>query len=265
QAPRPNTQPPEEVLQLPEITVRAPARLPEPSLRLSEVPATVQVITGDELRQSGAVNLQEGLTRLPGVTLHDEQGNAAQPGLVLRGFEGTSVTGVPQGISVFLDGVRLNEPTVEEINFDLIPLDDIERLELIRGPAAIFGRNTLAGALHIITARGAAGREIRPEKAGGSFGSQQYRGSPSGGGGLMDYYVSGSFAQQDGWRDVSAARLGKVFGKLGVQSGGTDATLSYLYVENRIEQPGSLPLSLLQQERTLNFTGGDFFSPRAHL
>jgi len=79
-APRPNEQPPEEVLQLPEITVRAPVRLPEPPLRLSEVPTTVQVITGAELRQSGVMNLQKVLARLPGVTLHDEQGNAAQPG-----------------------------------------------------------------------------------------------------------------------------------------------------------------------------------------
>src|SRR5262249_26320663 len=111
-APRPNEQPPAKVLQLPEITVRAPVRLLEPPLQLSEVPATVQVITGEELRQSGVVKLQEVLTRLPGVTLHDEQGNTAQPGISLRGFQGTSVTGVPQGISVFLDGVRLNEPTV---------------------------------------------------------------------------------------------------------------------------------------------------------
>ena len=56
------------------------------------------------------------MTRLPGVTLHDEQGNAAQPGIAFRGFQGTSVTGVPQGISIFLDGVRLNEPAAEEIN-----------------------------------------------------------------------------------------------------------------------------------------------------
>ena len=163
QAPRPDKQPPEEVLQLPALEVTAPASLLDLPLPLSEVPATVQIITGAELRQSGVVNLQEFLTRLPGVTLHDEQGNAAQPGIALRGFQGTSVTGVPQGISVFLDGVRLNEPTVEEINFDLMPLDDIERIELIRGPSAIFGRNTLAGALNIVTARGTAEREIVPE------------------------------------------------------------------------------------------------------
>src|SRR5262249_13496473 len=55
---------------------------------------------------------------------------------------------------------------------------------------------------------------------------------------------------------------GKAFGKLGYRQGGTDATLSFQYVNNRIEQPGSLPLSELQRDRTLNFTGGDFFQPR---
>src|SRR5262249_55674840 len=158
-------------------------------------------------------------------------------------------------ISVFLDGVRLNEPTVEEINFDLLPLDDIERIELIRGPTAVFGRNTLAGSLHVITARGAAGHEIVPEVEGGSFGTQNDRLRLSGAEGPIDYYVSGNFARQEGWRDVSATRLGKAFGKFGVQAGGTDATLSFLYVDNRIEQPGSLPMSLLRQDRTLNFTG----------
>src|SRR6266853_3623867 len=265
QAPRLVKQPPEEVLQLPEIKVIAPARLSGLPLSLSEVPATVQVITGEELRQSGEVTLQESLTRLPGVTLNDEQGNAVQPGISLRGFQGTPVTGVPQGISVFLDGVRLNEPAVEEINFDLIPMDDIERIELIRGPSAVFGRNTLGGSLNIMTSRGAERREFVSELAGGSFGSQQYRLRLGGTEGYIDYYFSGPFARQDGWRDASATRLGKGFGKVGVRYGGTDATLSFLYGDNRIEQPGSLPLSLLRQDRTLNFTGGDFFSPRAYL
>ena len=57
-------------------------------------------------------------------------------------------------------------------------------------------------------------------------------------------------------------RIGRAFGKLGYRRGGTDATLSFQYVNNRIEQPGSLPLSELRRDRTLNFTGGDFFSPQ---
>src|SRR2546421_11515951 len=65
-APRLEKQPPEEVLHLPEIKVIAPARLSGLPLSPSEVPASVQVITGEELRQSGGVTLQESLTRLPG-------------------------------------------------------------------------------------------------------------------------------------------------------------------------------------------------------
>src|SRR2546425_12838700 len=159
---------PGPIMRLPALEVTG-TRLPSTPLPASSVPAAVDVVPGAELRSSRAVSLQDALRRLPGVTTADQQGNPFQMDLSFRGFSGTSVTGAPQGISVFVDGVRVNEPTVEEINFDLLPLDDVERLELIRGPGAVFGRNTLAGSLHIVTARGTAGREIVPEVAGGEL------------------------------------------------------------------------------------------------
>ena len=255
----------EDILRLPPVTVTAPARLPEVPLPPSSIPASVQVITGEEIRKSGALTLQDFLPRLPGVTSSDEQGNSSQPSLSFRGFQGTSVTGVPQGISVFLDGVRINEPAAEEIHFDLIPLDDIERIELIRGPSAIFGRNTLAGAVNIITRRGGTEREFVPELSWGSFGRQNYRGHLAGTGGPIDYYLSGLYFHEDGWRDASEGRLSKAFGKLGYKGNGTDVTLSYQYAQNRIEQAGSLPLSILLEDRTQNFTAGDFFRPLQNL
>jgi len=255
----------DEVIEIPELRISAPARLPGTPLPLSRVPSSVQVITGGELRATGAPTLQEGLRRLPGVTISDQQGNTFQGDFAFRGFQATSVTGAPQGVSVFVDGVRVNEPAVEEVNFDLIPLDDIERVELIRGPSAVFGRNTLGGALNIVTRRGAAGVQITPEIEAGSFGRQKYHLSLGGGAGPVDAYLSGTYFQEDGWRDMSAARVGRLFGKLGVHSGGTDATLSWQHVENRIEQPGSLPLSELRRDRRANFTGGDFFKPRMDL
>lgn len=255
---------PPEIVPLPEILVTAPARLPEVSLSPAEVPASVQVITAEEITRSGALNLQDVMQQLPGVHLNDQQGNGYQFDASLRGFTGTSVTGTPQGISVFVDGVRVNEPAVEEINFDLIPLDDVERIELIRGPTAVFGRNALAGSLNIITKRGAAGREMVAESSGGSFGRAKGRGSLSGSEGPLDYYFSGSYSHEDGWRDQAAARVSQFFGKLGYRQGGTDLTLSYQYHNNRIEQAGSLPLSRLQLDRQDNFTGGDFFQPDHH-
>jgi iron complex outermembrane recepter protein len=256
----------EEPTRLPEVRVTAPARLPGSPLPLSSVPATVDVVPGDQLRATGAVTLQEALTRLPGVTLNDQQGNSWQMDLSFRGFRSTSVTGESQGLSVFVDGVRINEPTVEEVNFDLLPLDDIERLEVIRGPAAVFGRNTLGGVINIITRRGVPPvYEIVPEVEGGSFGRQKYRLRLGGASAPLDYYLAGTFFREDGWRDVSASRVGRIFAKIGFKSGGTDATISYQRAENRIEQPGSLPLSDLQRDRTQNYTGGDFFKPLMNL
>lgn len=257
-APEQTTAPP--IVRLPPLDVTT-TRLPSTPLPRDQVPAVVDVVPGEVLRGTGAVTLQDALRRLPGVTTADQQGNSFQADLSVRGFQGTSVTGVPQGISVFVDGVRVNEPTVEEINFDLLPLDDIDHLELIRGPYPVFGRNTLGGALNIVTRRGAEVREIVPEADWGSFGRQKYRLRVGGTEGPFDYYVSGTYFTEEGWRDASASRLGKLFARFGFRLGGTDVSLSYQRAQNRLQQPGSLPESELDQHRTRNFTRGDFFAP----
>ena len=158
---------------------------------------------------------------------------------------------MPQGISVFVDGVRVNEPTVEEVNFDLLPLEDIERIEVIRGPAVLFGRNTLGGAINIITRRGQEARELEPEIEAGSFGRRSYRLRVSGPATPLDYYLSGTFLEEDGWREQSRVRLGKLFAKLGLRYGDTDVTLSYQRAQNRVEQAGSLPQSELDVNANL--------------
>ena len=233
--------PPAPDVTLPPLRVVAPTRLPGDPLPASSVPAAIDVIPGDALRGTEATTLPRALARLPGATISDEQGNTHQLSIGLRGFQATSVTGVPQGVSVFVDGVRVNEPTVEEVNFDLLPLDDIDRVELIRGTSAVFGRNTLGGAVNIITRRGENRREIVPEIEAGSFGRQKYRLRVSGAEGPIAYYVGGSYFREDGWREQSASRLGKMFAKVGLRQDDTDLTLSYQRAENRIEQPGSLP------------------------
>lgn len=256
---------PDEPIRLPEVRVSAPARLPGAPLPPSRVPGTVDVISGDVIRDSGATSLQDALTRLPGIALSDQQGNRVQPDVSFRGFQVSPVTGTPQGVSVFVDGVRVNEPAVEEVNFDLIPVEDIERVELIRGPSPGFGRNTLGGAVNIVTRRGADVREVEPGLDAGSFGLRKYRLRVSGPAAPLDYYLSGTLFEEDGWREAAAVRLGKLFAKVGFTRGDTDATLSFQRVENRIEQPGSLPLSELRRDRTLNFTAGDFFRPLLNL
>ena len=238
-------------------------RLPQSSLPPSSVPSAVQVLDVEELRRSGIPGLPDALAgQVPGLTLSDEQGNSYQPDLSLRGFQATSVTGVPQGVSVFLDGVRINEPTAEEINFDLLPTEDLDRIEVIPGPSVVFGRNTLAGAINLITRRGKEGSAASAEVSAGSAGLQKYRVRVSGRTGPVDLYLSGTQTQEDGWRNATDARLTKLFGKIGFRANGTDLTLSYQHADNRIAQAGPLPASALDSNRAANYTAGDFFAPR---
>ncbi len=242
-----------------EIDVSAPTRLP-----VGRTPAnglTVLVVGAAELEASGAQTLQEALGRLPGLNLTDEQGNRFQLSLNLRGFTASPITGISQALSVFVDGVRVNEPAAEEVNFDLIPLEDVERIEIIRGPNVIYGRNTLGGALNIITRRGGRSLEAEAEAEAGSWARQGLRAHVAGPLGSLDGYLSAGELTERGWRVDGGAKGARAFAKLGLRREGTDVWLSYQFQRDRISQPGSLPESMVQQDPRQNYTAGDFFQP----
>ena len=246
-----------------EITVSAPTRLPEGRSPANGL--TVQVVDAAELQASGAQTLQEGLRRLPGLNLSDEQGNPLQQDLSIRGFTASPVTGIPQGLSVFVDGVRVNEPDVEEVNFELIPLEDVERIEVIRGPSAIYGRNTLGGAINVVTRRGGAKPEAEVEAEAGSWLQQGVRGRVSGPIGPLDGYLSlGEFSER-GWREDAPSWGARLFAKLGLRREATDVWLSYQLQRDHLGQPGSLPQSMLLEDPRQNYTSGDFFQPTLNL
>jgi iron complex outermembrane receptor protein len=246
------------IRRLPEVRVTAPA--PGDTTPRGATPGRIDTLTGADVTNARGSVLPDVLQRLPGVTLQDEQGNPFQPTLTLRGFTASSVTGLPQGLSVFLDGVRLNEPTAEEVNFDLIPLEDVERIDVIRGPSVLFGRNTLGGTINMVTRRGQEIREIVPEIALGSFGRRDYRLRLGGMARPLDYALSLSESIEDGYRDATQARVSRLRGKLGVDLGDTDVSLSYQFSDNHIGQAGSLPSSDVAHHRRRTLTP-DFFAP----
>jgi iron complex outermembrane recepter protein len=256
-------EPEEAAATLPPVLVTAPVPLSE-GLPREWVPGAVDSVSGEDARAARPSVLPDALERHPGVTLQNEQGNPFQPDLTLRGFTASPVTGLPQGVSVFLDGVRLNEPTVEEVNFDLIPLEDVASIEVIRGPSVLFGRNTLGGAINIVTRRGEPTREIVPELELGSFGRQRYRVQAGGVAPPFDYRVSLTHLREDGYRDFTASRLSRGFAKVGARAGDLDAAVSYQYSNDRIQQAGSLPARELGRDRRANFSAGDFYAPELH-
>ena len=214
----------------------------------------------------GPASASDALASLPGVSLIDDQGSRLQPTLDLRGFTLSPVVGVSQGVSVFLDGVRINEPDAQELNFDLIPMEAVDEAQLVRGPATLFGKNSLAGALLLTTARGGPVPMLQAETEVGTFG---FRGLTINGGGIgnvgtvkgIDAYVSAHATTEAGWRDETGASTRMIFANIGRKRDNSDVALTVMYAHDRAFLAGSLPESWLDVNPRANYTGGDFFEP----
>jgi iron complex outermembrane recepter protein len=229
------------------------------------VPGRAIVITAQDAQRLGAKTVQEILQYQSGVVLYDQLGNEFQSTVDLRGFNAQPVTAT----SVFVDGVRVNEPDFNTINFDQIPIDDIERIEIVPGTATVFGRNALGGVINIKTKRGRGDRpHFNVEAGAGSFSRQKYNFATDGPLPIphFDYYFGVTRELTGGFRDATGGRITRLFGKLGYRLGeDTDATLAYRHVQDHLKQAGSLPLSTLHRDRRANATPGDFFDSDLHL
>jgi hypothetical protein len=96
--------------------------LPGLGTPLRDVPANVQIYSGRELGKQRQGNLSEFLENNPtSVTINSAQNNRYQADISFRGFTASPLVGVPQGLSVFQDGVRINESFGDVVNWDLLP------------------------------------------------------------------------------------------------------------------------------------------------
>jgi iron complex outermembrane receptor protein len=274
---RPGPVSPDSAIAIPELTVEI-GRLRTGSVPLAEVPFPVQIFGGTNLQGAAGSTVADALMGAPGITLTNQTGSASQADIRIRGFALSPIVGVPQGVSVFVDGVRVNEADASQVHLSLIPEGAVERIELIRGPVGAFGRNSLAGALNIVTRRG-MDRAVDMEIEGGSFGLMKGTLGASGSLGSFDGFLSATHEEADGWRDLSATQERSLFAKVGRRGDRTDAWLSYTLASHTLGGPGPLPESWLnggalpadinnppEDHRRLQYTGGsgDTFIPRLH-
>ena len=113
----------DQVKVLPQVEIVGTTPLPGIGTPLRDVPANVQSFGGRELGRQRQGNLSEFLASNPtSVTVNAAQGNPYQADISFRGFTASPLVGVPQGLSVFQDGVRINEPFGDVVNWDLVPM-----------------------------------------------------------------------------------------------------------------------------------------------
>lgn len=217
-------------------------------LPIEQVPANVQVVKGEELQEQGSLSLADYMNNnLQGVSVNETQNNPFQPDILFRGFTASPLLGTPQGLSVFQDGVRVNEPFGDTVNWDLIPNNAIAGISLIPGSNPVFGLNTLGGSLSVTTKNGRTHQGGAVETSFGSWGRKT--GSAEYGGvskdGSIDYFISGSYFDEDGWRDFSPTEVKQIFGKVGWQNDTSRLELSYTGADNDLIGNG-----LIQEELT---------------
>ena len=239
---------PGEVLELPQVEVVGTTPLPGSGVPLRKLPANAQIFTSRDLRQQRAGNLTEFLEQnATGVTVNAAQGNPFQPDINFRGFTASPLLGTPQGISVFFDGVRINEPFGDAVNWDLLAQSAISSIQLIPGSNPAFGLNTLGGAIALYSKSGASEYPDQPggsiTLSGGSFGRRTLGFEAGGKHGAWDWFVTGNDAKDKGWADHNSSRVRQVFAKLGWQNDRTDIDLTLAAADNRLEGTQTVPLS----------------------
>jgi iron complex outermembrane recepter protein len=229
---------------LQEVVITAP--LSGGQVPLDEVPASIQRISAGSIGRLSSPALTGSLDELAGgVNLNDTQGNPYQQDLSFRGFTASPVLGTPEGVSVYVDGVRVNEEFGDVVNWDLIPQRAISSVEVIAGANPVFGLNTLGGSVVITTRRGFNSPGSGAEVYGGSFGRHVEQADFGGHRGRFDYYVGGTLFDEHGWADENPSRVRQAHGEVGYRDDQNDVALHLTYADNRLLGNQTLPPQLL--------------------
>ena len=177
------------------------------SERLQDVPIAISALGSDQLADAGANDIGALRGAVPGLTISNSAGINASNLVSIRGVGGLAVPiGTSQAVAFYVDGVYLSRPDAA-----FFSLDDVERVEVLRGPqGTLYGRNATAGAINIITREPgdtlAGGFDVRT----GNFNSVNARGSVSGPlGAGFSAGISASYDRRDGFyiNTVTGARV----------------------------------------------------------
>lgn len=233
-----------------EVIVTA-SRVEEP---LEDIPAYVSVITAEELVATGQTTLVEALDGLTGIYFRSFSGNPAQAQVSMRGF-GENSHG---RVLVLLDGRRLNRPDMAGANWLQIPVENVERVEVVRsGSSVLYGDNAVAAVINIITKKGAAGFDVAVSGQYGSFNQNQEGVEVSGSGDLLSYSITGEHTSTDGYRDRSGFRSLAVGGSIGLDLEQLSSELSLSYNRLFYEMPGELTKPQFEADPTQSINPDD--------
>jgi outer membrane receptor protein involved in Fe transport len=242
------------------VTVVGSTPLPGSDLPITRIPAPVQAAASRDIERSGALDLSDFMNRrLNAVHVNEIQNNPFQPDVSYRGYTASPLLGTPQGLSIYMDGVRLNQPFGDIVSWDLIPRLAISSMVLMPGSNPLFGLNTLGGALALETKDGvrAPGTMIQAYYGSHTRRAIEFEHGGSRDVGAVHWYVAGNLFDDHGWRDDSPSQVGQLFGKLGWRRPRTEANVSVAYADNALNGNGLQETGFLDRDYSSVYTKPD--------
>lgn len=242
------------------------ATMPLPGVELApeQVASGIQTATQKQLEASGALDLTDFLKRrFNGVQLNEMQGNPFQPDLNYRGYTASPLLGTPQGLSVYMDGVRLNEGFGDVVSWDLIPRNAISSATLMPGSNPLFGLNTLGGALSVQTKDGVENHGTTAQITYGSSGRKAFEFEHGGSLNNLNWFFAGNIFHESGWRVDSPSDVRQGLAKVGWRVGKTDLGLNLTYAYNTLHGNGLQEQKFLAQDWSSVYTIPDITKDRS--
>lgn len=236
----------EETITTGTIDVTTVAPLPGIGVDVNILPSNVQVIKMDEVSEQPGISFADYLVNnAPAVTLNEVGGNPWQPEIRFRGYTAGSILGNEQGISVYLDGVRQNQPFSDVVLWDTLPQFAFSGSQVVPGSNPIYGLNTLGGAVAFQTKNGRMFDKTKLSFTKGSWGREISLVEHGGVSGNYDYYAGYQYTTEDGWRDYSPSHLNQYFAKVGWEDEASRLEVSYTGADTKLIGNGLAPKYLL--------------------
>jgi iron complex outermembrane receptor protein len=222
---------------------------------IRRVPANVTVLTREQIEQSNAKTTIELIRNEMGVMVKDWTGSGKTVTVDIRGFGETG----PLNTLVLVDGRRVNEIDLSGVDWTQIPLNQIERIEILRGPASVlYGDNAAGGVIHIITKKPEKPLSVKGEIVRGSYLYHKESGSASGKWGPFSALVSGDYSSTEGYRENGFLRYKDIGGKILLDlSSLIELSLSGNLHRDDYGMPGALPQSLYKEDRRATLSPED--------
>ncbi|MDX9874344.1 MAG: TonB-dependent receptor [Spongiibacteraceae bacterium] len=256
---------PAEHRQIPEIVVVDVSPMPGAAgLAMGRLPFVVQRADAEALRRAQALDITEYLQRrISSVSFNSAQNNPLQPDIQLRGFTASPLLGLAQGLSVYQNGARINEPLGDSVNWDLLPQVAISQMTVISGANPIYGLNTLGGALAIEMKDGFSYEGGELSYSTGSWDRQHASLQIGANNGRWGFYGAAEWFDEDGWRDESPSDATNVYAALSWRDEDrSSANLGFQYGDSDLIGNGALPVGLVVRDREAIFTAPDITANR---